>query len=175
MSAITHHLPEQPADLILANGTVITVDPDDRIAQAVAIRGDRIIAVGDTNLIDSLRGPRTQRINLDGRTLLPGLLDAHAHFSPSQFNRFDILDLSDSSIKHIRDVQDALARLVKQTPAGQWIQGRSWDESKLEERRLLTAQDLDEIAPQHPVWLNHTTGHYGVANSVALHLANIQK
>lgn len=71
------------ADLVLVNGTVITVDPDDSIAEAVAIRGGKIAAVGSTVEIEALVGPNTRRIDLDGLTVTPGLLDAHAHFSPS--------------------------------------------------------------------------------------------
>jgi predicted amidohydrolase YtcJ len=163
-----------PPDLILVNGTILTVDPSDRIAEAVAIQGDRIIAVGDTAFMDSLAGPNTRRIDLDGRTVLPGLLDAHAHFSPSQFNRPDILDLSYPGVKSIKEVQSAIAKRAKELPPGGWIQGRGWDEGKLAERRLITVHDLDTIAPGHPVWLSHTTGHYGVANSPALRLAKIQ-
>src|SRR5215212_4623284 len=103
-------------DLTLVNGTVIKVDAGDTIAEAVAIRGDRIMAVGDTPFIDSLAGPGTQRIDLHGRTVTPGLLDAHAHFSPSQFNRPDILDLSYPHVKSIKDVQEEIAGLMKQVP-----------------------------------------------------------
>jgi len=163
-----------PPDLTLVNGTIITVDTSDTIAQAVAIQGDRISGVGETAFIDSLAGPNTRRLDLNGRTVLPGLLDAHAHFSPSQFNRPDILDLSYPRLKSIKDVQEVIAEKVKQVPGGEWIQGRSWDEGKFTERRLLTIRDLDQIAPEHPVWLSHTTGHYGVANSAALQLAKIR-
>ena len=163
-----------PPDLILVNGTIITVDARDHIAEAVAIRGERIVAVGDTSFIDSLAGPNTQRIDLAGRTVTPGLLDAHAHFSPSQFNRPDILDLSHPQVKSIKDVQEAIAGRAKEIQPGGWIQGRGWDEGKLVERRLITAQDLDNIAPAHLIWLSHTTGHYGVANATALRLADIQ-
>ena len=174
MSAPTKHRIEAPPDLNLVNCTIITVDASDSIAEAVAIQADRIIAVGDTTFIDSLAGMNTRRIDLHGRTVTPGLLDAHAHFSPSQFNRPDSLDLSYPRVKSIKDVQEAIAELAKEVPAGQWIQGRSWDEGKFTERRLITVQDLDKIAPEHPVWLSHTTGHYGVANSAALRLAQIQ-
>jgi predicted amidohydrolase YtcJ len=163
----------QSADLNLVNGTILTVDAGDRTAQAVAIRGDRIMAVGDTASVDALAGPHTQRIDLEGRTVTPGLLDAHAHFSPSQFNRPDSLDLSYPGVESIQDVQGAVARLAQEVPPGQWIQGRSWDDGKFREHRLLTSRDLDEIAPDHPVWLSHTTGHYGVANRAALRLAKI--
>jgi predicted amidohydrolase YtcJ len=174
VSALVHHRLQAPPDLILVNGTIITVDGSDRIAQALAIQGERISAVGDTAFIDSLAGTNTRRIDLDGRTVLPGLLDAHAHFSPSQFNRPDILDLSYPGVKSIKEVQEAIAKRAKELPPGQWIQGRSWDEGKFTERRLITVRDLDTIAAEHPVWLSHTTGHYGVANSAALRLAKIQ-
>jgi len=174
MNPPKHRIESHP-DLILVNGTIITVDANDHIAEAVAIQGDKIIAVGDTTFIDSLAGSNTQRIDLHGRTVTPGLLDAHAHFSPSQFNRPDILDLSYPHVKSIQDVQESIGRLAKEMPAGQWIQGRSWDEGKFTERRLINIQDLDEIAPNHPIWLSHTTGHYGVANRAALRLANIHK
>ena len=171
---VVSHRIETPPDQIFVNGTIITVDASDSVAEAVAIWGDRISAVGDTTFIDSLAGPNTHRIDLEGRTVTPGLLDAHAHFSPSQFNRLDILDLSYPRVKSIKDVQAAIAERVKETPSGKWIQGRSWDEGKFMERRLITAHDLDEVAPEHPVWLSHTTGHYGVANGAALRLAKIQ-
>jgi len=164
-----------PPDLILVNGTILTVDPSDSIAEAIAIRGDKISAVGDRSFIESLAGPNTRRVNLDGRTVTPGLLDAHAHFSPSQFNRPDILDLSYPHVKSIKDVQEAIARRAQEVPPGGWIQGRSWDEGKFAERRRITARDLDQVASEHLVWLSHTTGHYGVANSAALRLAKIQR
>src|SRR5687768_7308824 len=109
-----------PPDLILVNGTILTVDPSDSIAKALAIRGERILAVGDTALIESLAGPSTRRIDLDGRTVTPGLLDAHAHFSPSQFNRPDILNLSYPHVKSIKDVQEAIARRAQEVPPGGW-------------------------------------------------------
>src|SRR5215211_369626 len=99
-------------DLIMENDTNIKVEAGDRITEAVAIRGDKIIALGDTSLIESLAGRDTQRIVLDGRTVTPGLLDAHAHFSPSQFNRPDSLDLSYPRVKSIQDVQSAIAELA---------------------------------------------------------------
>ncbi len=160
-------------DLVLVNGTVITVDPNDRIAEAIAIRGDKIVAVGSTAAIDALAGLTTQRIDLAGRAVTPGLLDAHAHFSPGGFNRLDVLDLSYPAVKSIQQVQGAVAQRAKGVAAGGWIEGRGWDEGKLAERRLINARDLDEVVPDRPVWLSQTMGHYSVANSAALRLAKI--
>jgi hypothetical protein len=83
-------LAAQSADLILVNGTVLTVDPDDRVAQAVAVRGSRIVAVGSNAEIERLAGAQTRRIDLRGRTVTPGLLDAHAHFSGGYAERLDL-------------------------------------------------------------------------------------
>lgn len=164
-----------PADLILVNGTVITVDADDRIAQGVAVRGNRIVAVGSTPDIERLAGPGTRRIDLRGRTVTPGLLDAHAHFSGGGGDRLFVIDVGYPDVKGVPDVQARVAAQAIKLGKGRWVQGRGWDEGKLTERRLLTAQDLDAVSPENPVYLTQTTGHYGVANSAALRLAGITR
>ncbi|HEY4132296.1 MAG TPA: alpha/beta fold hydrolase, partial [Gemmatimonadaceae bacterium] len=154
---------------------IITVDAQDRIAQAVAIRGDKIVAVGTNADIAKLAGPQTQRIDLHGRAMTPGLIDAHDHFSSGGAERLYSLDLSYPIVKSITDVQAAIAAQVKKLPPGSWIEGRGWDEGKFTEHRLLSAKDLDAVAPNNPVSLTQTTGHYIVANSAALKLANVTK
>ncbi len=161
------------ATLVLVNGTVLTVDADDTIAEAVAIRGDTILAVGSTAEITALAGPGTRRIDLAGRTVTPGLIDAHVHFSPGQWNKPGTVDLSYPIAKSIADIQAIVREQVGKAPAGGWIEGRGWDEGKLAERRLITAADLDAVESDRPVWLSHTMGHYGTANSRALALAGI--
>jgi len=165
--------PDAAADLVLVNGSVITLDDADRVAEAIAVQGDRIVAVGTTAAIEALAGPTTEHIDLAGRSVTPGLLDAHAHFSPGPFNRLELLDLSYPKVKSIEEVKRAVARRAKETDSEGWIQGRGWDEGKLAERRLITARDLDAVVPDRPVWLSQTMGHYGVANSAALRLAKI--
>ncbi|MBW2541100.1 MAG: amidohydrolase [Deltaproteobacteria bacterium] len=160
-------------DRVLVNGTVLTLDATDTIAEAIAIAGDVIAAVGSTAEIEALAGPATERIDLAGRAVTPGLLDAHAHFSPGPSNRLDVLDLSYPKIKSIAEVQVAVAERAQQSAADGWIQGRGWDEGKLAERRRITARDLDAVESERPVWLSQTMGHYGTANSAALRLAKI--
>ena len=161
------------ADLILINGTVITVDPADRIAQGVAVAGGKIVAVGTNADIRALANSRTQTIDLHGRTVTPGLIDTHVHFSETA-DLFSI-NLSDIAIKNIDDVVKRVAERVATAKGGEWIRGSGWDEGKLAERRYVLASDLDKVAPNNPVWLEHTTGHYGVANSYALKLAEVRE
>ena len=167
---------QQPrADLILVNGRVLTVDANDRIAQAVAIAGNKIIAVGTTAEVERTAAPNARRVDLRGRTVTPGLLDAHAHFSGGGADRLYVLDLSYPNVKTIADVAVAVKAKIASAEHGAWIQGRGWDEGKLAERRVITAKDLDAVSPENPVVLTQTTGHYVVANSVALRLANVTK
>ncbi len=163
------------ANLILVNGKVLTVDAGDRIAQAVAIARDKIVAVGSNADVERVAAPNARRIDLHGRTVTPGLLDAHAHFSGGGGDRLFVVDLSYPNVKSIADVAKAIEAKVKTGEHGEWIQGRGWDEGKLTERRVMTARDLDAVSPENPVFLTQTTGHYGVANSVALRLAGITK
>ena len=153
-----------PADLVLLNGSIITVDPRDSIVEAVAIKDGRITFAGTTANARKLAGDRTRVIDLAGRTATPGLIDTHVHFSESA----DSLDLGDA-----RSMDDVIAKVrarAATVPPGTWVRGGGWDEGKLKERRYITAADLDKAAPEHPVYLTHTTGHYGVANSLAVRM-----
>ena len=163
------------ADVVLLNGHVITVDANDRIAQAIAIRGEKIIAVGTDAQILRLADSRTQRIDLRGRTVTPGLLDAHNHFAGGGGDRLFVVDVGYPAAKSVADIVAAVGGQANKVAAGVWVEGRGWDEGKLAERRLPNAHDLDAVSSQNPVWIQQTTGHYGVANSVALAKAGITK
>jgi predicted amidohydrolase YtcJ len=173
--ASASHAQQPRADLILINGRVLTVDSSDRIAQAVGIAGNRIVAVGTTADVERIAAPDARRIDLRGRAVTPGLLDAHAHFSGGGADRLFVLDLSYPNVKRIADVAAAIRAKVATAKPGEWIQGRGWDEGKLAERRVITANDIDSVSPDNPVVLTQTTGHYVVANSAALRLARITK
>jgi len=164
---------EGAADRILVGGHVLTVDARDRVAEAIAIRDGRILAVGTTEEIERLAGPGTERIDLAGRTATPGLIDAHAHFSQGGLVRLTHLALGYPDVKSITDLVARVSERAAVLQPGEWILGRGWDEGKYAERRLVTAADLDAVSEGHPAWLVHTTGHYGVANSAALALAGI--
>jgi len=176
LAAVSSNVAAQTrADLLLVNGRVLTVDSTDRVAQAVGIAGNRIIVVGTTAEVERAAAPNARRIDLAGRTVTPGLLDAHAHFSDGGAERLYVLDLSYPNVKSIPDVATAVGAKAAAAPKGTWIQGRGWDEGKLAERRVITAKDLDAASPNNPVVLTQTTGHYVVANSAALRLAGITK
>ena len=163
--------PRPAADTILVNGTVLTVDARDSIARAIAIAGGKIVAVGSSDQIRARAGSSTRVIDLGGRTATPGLIDTHVHFSEA--DAMFSVDLGDVAVKHMDDVLARVRDQVARSKPGEWIRGRGWDEGKLAERRYITAADLDTVAPDNPVWLMQTTGHYGVANSYALRMSEV--
>ncbi len=159
------------ADLILIHGHVLTVDAKDSIAQAVAIRNGIIVKAGTDAEIRALAAPNAKVVDLHGLTVTPGLIDTHAHIADGGVEELYGVKLTDAtSVAEIVARVGAKVALVK---PGDWITGSGWDEGKLSERRYPTAADLDRVSPNNPVWLMHTTGHYGVANSLALKLAGI--
>jgi hypothetical protein len=156
-------------DLILINGKIITVDEKDSIAQALAIHNGKILAVGTNEEIRKIAGKDARVVDLRGRTATPGLIDAHCHFEETAA----IYGIELSKITKISEAVELVRQKVATHKPGEWIEGSGWDEGKLAESRYITAADLDKVAPDNPVWLTHTTGHYGVANSLALRLAKI--
>jgi predicted amidohydrolase YtcJ len=160
-----------PPQLILFHGRILTVNAQDSIVEALAIRDGKIIALGTDQEMLRLADPATKRIDLHGRTATPGLIDSHAHIAEGGVDELYHVHLSDASsvAEVVRRVREGIAALKP----GEWLQGDGWDEGKLAERRYVTAADLDGVSPRNPVWLTHTTGHYGVANSAALRLAKI--
>src|ERR1700722_8205943 len=169
--AVTMNAGAQTPDLILIHGKILTVDAKDSIAEAVAIAKSKIVAVGSTAEIQRRAGPTTRVVDLHGLTATPGLIDTHGHFADGGVDEMFHVVLSD-----VQRVSDAVAKIREKAATlkpGEWLEGAGWDEGKLAERRYLLASDLDTITPNNPVWLEHTTGHYGVANSYALKLAHI--
>jgi predicted amidohydrolase YtcJ len=158
-------------ELIVFHGRILTVDSHDSVVEALAVRDGKIVAIGTDREILPLAGPLTRRLDLHGRTVTPGLIDSHAHIAEAGVDELYHVPLSDAATvaEVVRRVEAGIAKLAP----GEWLQGAGWDEGKLAERRYVTAADLDRVSPHNPVWLEHTTGHYGVANSAALRLAKI--
>jgi predicted amidohydrolase YtcJ len=161
----------QTPDLILINGKILTVDAKDSIAQAVAIAKSKIVAVGTTPEIQRMAGPATRVIDLHGLTATPGLMDTHGHYAASGVDELFSVVLND--VSRVSEAVEKIRQKAATLKPGEWLVGAGWDEGKLAVRRYLLASDLDKVTPNNPVWLMHTTGHYGVANSYALKLAHI--
>ena len=139
---------------------------------AVAVRGPRIVWMGSSSEVDRLVGSRTRLIDCSGRTLLPGLIDAHLHLL-AYASSLVAVDCSPSSAGSIGQIGQALGRRADGTPAGEWIRGYGYDDLSLLERRHPTRRDLDGATPAHPVRLNHRSGHASVLNSLALNCVGI--
>ncbi len=164
--------PGPTADLIITNAKVWTVDKTQPSAQAVAILGERIVAVGSNADVGAWRGPKTQTIDAQGKLLLPGFDDAHVHFI-SGGSQLDYVQLNDaaSSEEFTRRIGEK-ARSVR---PGEWILGGDWDETKWSPAAIPTKKMIDAVTPDTPVFVNRYDGHMGLANSVALKLAGITK
>lgn len=165
--------PADQADTVLIHGRILTMDARDSVVQAIALRNGVILKAGsDAEVLNSAGHAANMRvIDLHGLSATPGLIDTHAHIAEGGYDELFAIRLSDAT-----SVADIVARVkarVASTKPGEWITGSGWDEGKLSEHRYVTAADLDVVAPHNPVWLTHTTGHYGVANSMALELAHI--
>jgi predicted amidohydrolase YtcJ len=159
-------------DMILHNGKIVTVDKQFSIAQAVAIKGNTIIAVGSNATIAGLASPATQTIDLKGATVIPGLRDSHLHaLSIAR----DIFNVALEDARTLAAVNAALAKRVAETKPGDWVIASSgWHEGQIAEGRMPTRQELDAISPQNPVFIPRG-GHVAVVNSAALKLAGITK
>ncbi len=158
-------------DVILFNATVHTMDPDYPAATAIAVKDGRFVAVGDDAEIRALAGSDTDVEDLEGATVIPGLIDAHNHLLATGrvLGQVQLYDC-----RSIPEISERIAARVRDTPPGAWIIGRGWDESLLAEGRHPTRHDLDRVAPDHPV-LIHRVWNRLVVNSRALQAAGISR
>lgn len=157
-------------ELVLYNGNFITVDAKQPRAQAVAIAGGRFLAVGSNDDVRPLATARTRSVDLEGKTVVPGFIDAHTH--PASSGRRHLREV-DCDLRSIREIQEAIRRRAAQTPPGQWVLGFKYDDTKTAEGRPLNRHDLDVAAPNHPVYINHRGGHGSYVNSRALDRADV--
>ncbi len=164
------------ADLVLVNGNVVTVDPARPAAEAIAIVGDRIHAVGSNDDIDPSIGDETLVVDLAGRTAIPGLIEGHGHYS-SFGEALTILDFRHA--KSFADIVAMVSDAARETPRGEWIVGRGWHQDKWTEREPVLVEGLpvhaalSAVTPDHPVMLIHTSGHGVFVNAAAMTLAGV--
>ena len=158
------------ATLLITNAAVYTVDKDRPKAEAVAVIGDRIVAVGSRAEIDLWRGPQTKLIDAGGKLVLPGFNDAHVHFiqGGAQLEQVQLTDVSTPE-----EFANRIAAQVKKTPKGEWILGGRWDETKWPKSELPAKNLVDPISGDTPVFVERYDGHEALANSAAMKLAGI--
>ncbi|MGQ0568660.1 MAG: amidohydrolase [Armatimonadota bacterium] len=161
------------ADLLLHNGTVLTLDAARPRAEALAITAGRVLAVGAGTDLAALRGPGTRVLDLEGGCALPAFTDTHCHLNTYGLS-MDEIDCSPGAAPTIEAVKERIAAASRATQPGQWVQARGYDHTQLRPARHPTRWDLDESAPDAPVILRRRCGHVCVANSVALRMAGIK-
>ncbi len=164
--AMEHSEPE----LILYNGNFWTVNSRRPRAQAVAISNSRFLAIGSNEEVLGLAAGNAKKIDLAGKTVLPGFIDAHSHPAEAGLSH---LRMVDCDLRSIAEILKALRERAAKTPAGEWVLGFKYDDTKTSEGRPLTLQDLDGAVPDHPVFVVHRGGHTAWTNSLALKLAKI--
>ncbi len=158
------------ADLIVTNARVWTVDPKRPEAEALAILGDRLVAVGSRAEVEAWRGPSTEVIDAGGRRVLPGFNDAHVHFvdGSAKLSRVDLKDARSPD-----EFTRRIAAAARALPKGQWVLGGNWDDQGFAHPQLPTRQWMDATTADRPVWVDRYDGHMAVANSLALKLAGV--
>lgn len=164
------------ADLVLTNARIITMNPENAIVNALAVKYGRIAAIGSEKDVHDLIGPNTEIIDAGGRVVIPGLIDSHAHFMNIGPAYEIFTDLSEEAgVRCIADIQARLRESASKTPKGEWIFGRGEDDTKLEEKRHPTRWELDEASTEHPIIVTFVGGHFWMANSKAFELAGVTK
>jgi predicted amidohydrolase YtcJ len=166
----------ETADRIFIRGKIITVDKNNTIAEAVAVKDGKILAVGSTDDILKWKGPGTEEIDLGGKILTPGFIDGHSHFM--SLGRFGSVDVSPPPVGKVRNIHDLVAEILKfknekHIADGEWISAYGYDQDQLEEKRHPTKEDLDPAFPNNPVTVTNVNGHMLVANSYALRVSGI--
>jgi predicted amidohydrolase YtcJ len=162
----------EPADTIFINGNIYTVSERQTRAEAIAVRGDRIVFVGANADVQTFRDDRTRVVDLAGKTVVPGLTDSHCHIFGIGERELRL------NLEGINTLEDFLAKVkerVAQTEPGKWITGRGWIETFWKPPQFPTRQELDKIAPDNPVFLTRADGHAAIANSAALKIAKVDK
>jgi len=175
--ALSEHAAAQQADLnspdlVLVGGRILTMDSRSSVAEALAVRDGKILAVGSDAAVRPIAGPQTRVIDLAGKTVVPGLIDTHAHFGAAGLGDY-VVNLGPA--KSVAGALELLKAFVARKKPGEWIITGGWHPpSQLAEKRYLTRQEIDSVAPNNPVYLR-TVGHFAMANSLALQKAGIDK
>ena len=161
---------------IYVGGPVITMNPENPIVWGLGTDGNRIAIVGDEESVRAWGGNDARVVELAGRALLPGFIDAHGHFPGTGVYAL-VVDLNSPPIGDIETIDDLLDRMrtrAEETADGEWVVGLSYDDTLLAEKRHPTRDELDRVSLQHPVGIVHVSGHLAVVNSVALDALDLE-
>jgi predicted amidohydrolase YtcJ len=163
------------AELAVRRANVITLDTNRLRAEAFAVAGGKFVVVGSDAQIAPFVGPATRILDLAGKTIVPGFNDAHLHPAPiyPEDSRWAAVDCTPKKVRTMDELVAALKRKAEQTPAGQWVNGSRYQETKL--GRQPTRSDLDRASTNHPIIISHSSGHQSVCNSLALTLARVTR
>ena len=168
----------QPADLVLRNGKLITMESSVPQAQALAARGGKIVAIGNNQQIQAYIGSATNVIDLGGRLAVPGLIEGHGHFTGLGSSKM-VLNLRDA--RNWDEIVAMVAAAAREAKPGTWILGRGWHQAKWNPPPSPNVQgfpihdQLSKVSPHNPVWLTHASGHAGFANAEAMRVAGVDK
>jgi len=162
----------RPADLVLRGGKIVTVDKDFSFQEAVAVRKDKIIFVGSNEDVEPFIFPNTTVIELDGKLVLPGLIDAHAHLHSLGE---ELTSLNVTGTTSFQQIIDKVAKKVRTIKPGEWIIGGRWDHNDWEDKTFPVHDALSEVSPNNPVYLTRIDGNSGFANKKALEIAGITR
>jgi predicted amidohydrolase YtcJ len=177
-AAVAYQPQADPADLVLTNGKIVTMERSAPQAQAIAVRGDRIVAVGGASTVKARIGPTTQVIDLQGRLVIPGFIEGHGHFTGVGQAE---LQLKLMPAQSWDEIVALVADAAKQAKPGQWIRGRGWHQEKWTKtpepsvEGFPTHHALSAVSPDNPVYLTHASGHASFANAKAMELSKVTR
>ena len=159
-------------ELVLINGKVLTMDGQSSVVEALAVLDGKILATGSNASIKSIITPQTRVLDVAGKTVVPGLIETHAHFKAAGLSEYVVIM---NRAKTVVEALDAIKAFAARKKPGEWIVGSGWHPpSQLAEKRYLTRQEIDGVAPNNPVYLR-TVGHFSMANGLALQMAGVDK
>lgn len=152
----------------------MTIDKENTITEAVAVKGERILRVGTNDEVKKLISEETKVIDLNGKTLLPGFIDTHCHPALGGTEIFEV-NCRSPPVNSIKEILEKFQSKVEKIPKNEWIRARNYNENKLIEKRHITRWELDQVAPENPIFISKETGHLYIVNSKALDLVGITK